>query len=684
MKQPNSYSVLAAAVLGTIICPLGIYAAQPEMGRIDTHDVMVTATRTEEEVQNIPNTVAVITHDDIIKSGATDVYSALRFADNIYIKDGGTGTDKKLSIRGMNTNQALILVNGRRLAGEDTPQEQNGMVLSRINMASIDRIEIIRGAASSQYGSDALAGVVNIITKSSEGQPSVTVGADTSKNSMNNYYHIDLGKQGNFSGTVDVNFSKDRNVLTPNGKLGALYGPTQNYNFSGTWDFDTNRSLTFDASYYKSNQIADWTKEMNGMLYGMLFNPQRPMPNGMATAVLQDVKQYDYTHAKIDTTQKDFALTYQGKTKNHDFSLRAYRTELNKYRLLPYEYIFSSIGAVSGGPRAKVGEHNTYRIWGIDGHDNIRLNEDHVLTIGGEYTKNTLDGDNIVISGTTQSKDTTTYAAYVQDEWWLNDKLLLIPAVRYDHHSDFGDKTTPKMGATYFVDDHNRLKANWGEGFKAPTVSELYMDYTHAGNTIWGNSSLQPETSKNWDLSYEYDNQGTSAKLTYFHNDVNNMISTQTIGSTQYNSIQQYYNIPGETQTHGIELTVRRQFNPFWNIRVNSDWTSGNNNTVSAGVSSYNPHDVDGIADNVTTVELNYDDQKADGFGVTLWNQWYTNYYDSTYHQDYSYNTTNFVINKKLGPNRRVFVGVDNLFDKKIGDIGLDGRLWRVGAEVRI
>ncbi len=677
--------LLTLSILASLTVPT--YAADTDNADKDVvqaPDVIVTATRTEALVKDIPNTVEVITSEDIKKNGATDIYSALRLADNINILNDGTGMSKKISIRGMDTNQSLILINGRRIAGEDTPTLQNGATLGRINLSNVERIEIIRGAASAQYGSDALSGVINIITKkSTSSQPTVTVGANTGNESMNNYYHIDFGKQGNFSGTLDMNFGKDRERMLQGDDMGYLYGPKQNYNFSGTWDVAKDRSLTFDASYYKARQEADWPS-MEGMAQGMnsAFDnmAQQGMPAFVANMLKKKYNNYlsqvDYTKAKVDTTQKDFALTYDGKTDNSNFSFRTYYTRLDKSRFLPYTAILNAFNSAMSGTTPDMGsEDNRYTIWGVDGKDTVQLNDDHLLTFGGEFNKSTVEGDNI--GGTQNSKDTTTYAGYIQDEWMINDKLLLIPAVRYDHHSDFGSKTTPKIGATYFLNDNSRIKANWGKGFKAPTVTDLYSDYYHAGTYIYGNPDLQPEESTSWDIGYEAEKNGTFGKITYFRNDVDNMISTQEISK----SVEKYYNIPGTTKTDGVEFTLGRHFNDNWTVKLNSNWVNADNSTKSVGTGN-GGHSVDGIADNVTTLELNYDDNDPNGYSVSLWNQWYTGYYDSSTDKDYTYNTTNLVINKKFGEGNRIYAGLDNIFDKKVADINLDGRIWRVGAEL--
>ena len=616
---------------------------------VTTKDVVVTATRTEADVKMVPNTVEVITADDIEKLGATDVYSALRLADNVQIMNTSTGFGHRISMRGMSSDSTLILINGQRTAIEDTETTQNLLALDRINVHNIERIEIIRGAASAQYGSDALAGVINIITKKSTGKPSVTVGATTGTTNMSNYYHIDLGRQGKFSSTFDMNFSKDRQ-WTEHEVSGLpvknLQGPKQSYNFSGTYELGENKNLNLDLGYYKDKLSGDWShKEYNLGAWGGIVR-------------LQD--------AKLETERRDASLSLTGKTKKDDYMVRTFYSKLDKFRFLPYTALAKENG-----------ETNKYSIWGIEAKNSHKVNGDHTLTYGTEYDRYDVDGVNFGKDGD-NGKNLNTYAAYIQDEWLLGDKWEIIPAVRYDHHSEFGSKTTPHIGVTYLANDHNRFKANWGEGYKAPSVSELYMDYTHMGVLTLGNPNLRPEESKNWDLSYEGEWGKTFGKITYFHNDIDNMISTRTVGGRHgYN---EYYNIDGTTKTHGVELTLGRKLSRDLDVKVTSNWTSASNKVASAESSA---HGVDGIADNITTLQLAYDDHRAYGYNATLWEQWVHDYYESDSSQTYSYNTLNFVINKKYGDAVRLFAGVDNIFNKKIDAIYLDGRIWRTGIEFK-
>lgn len=642
---------ITGAVLTALTVPA--YAASADGAAdgsaVTTKDVVVTATRTEADVKMVPNTVEVITADDIEKLGATDVYSALRLADNVQIMNTSTGFGHRISMRGMSSDSTLILINGQRTAIEDTETTQNLLALDRINVHNIERIEIIRGAASAQYGSDALAGVINIITKKSTGKPSVTVGATTGTTNMSNYYHIDLGRQGKFSSTFDMNFSKDRQWTeyeVSGLPVKNLQGPKQSYNFSGTYELGENKTLNLDLGYYKDKLSGDWShKEYNLGAWGGIVR-------------LQD--------AKLETERRDASLSLTGKTKKDDYMVRTFYSKLDKFRFLPYTALAKEYG-----------ETNKYSIWGIEAKNSHKVNGDHTLTYGTEYDRYDVDGVNFGKDGD-NGKNLNTYAAYIQDEWLLGDKWEIIPAVRYDHHSEFGSKTTPHIGVTYLANDHNRFKANWGEGYKAPSVSELYMDYTHMGVLTLGNPNLRPEESKNWDLSYEGEWGKTFGKITYFHNDIENLISTRTVGGRHgYN---EYYNIDGTTKTHGVELTLGRKLSRDLDVKVTSNWTSASNKVASAESSA---HGVDGIADNITTLQLAYDDHRAYGYNATLWEQWVHDYYESDSSQTYSYNTLNFVINKKYGDAVRLFAGVDNIFNKKIDAIYLDGRIWRTGIEFK-
>ncbi len=643
--------------------------ATVEKDVVQAPDVVVTATRTEELIKDIPQAVEVITQEDIQKLGATDVYSALRLASNVDVTAAGMA-GHNVMIRGMSTNHTLILVDGKRFAGEDTGSTQNVYALGRLSLSNIERIEIVRGSASAQYGSDALGGVINIITKKST-KPSTMVGVSTGTEGVNNYYHFDFGKQGKFSSTFDMRFTDVKKNMHSDDEGSNYYGPIQNFNFNGTYDLGNNKQIDLSLGYYNEHTKADYADSLLRGSSSMYSNKDKKE--------WYDYKRYDYS------------LGYSGTTDNSNYMLRAFYSRLDKENNLynnrpsfpgPMENVLSSLYPKYDWDKS------TYTLWGVEGKNTLQLNDNHLLTFGAEYRDNSVEGTRLSDGGdnvhqVTQTgngysstkyysdKSVDSWAAYVQDEWMVNDKLLLIPSVRYDHHSSFGGETTPKIGATYFIKDNSRIKANWGKAFKAPTISELYMAMHRAmgGQTVnvYGNPDLKPEEATSWDIGYEAELDNNWGKITYYENDVKNLIDYESIGGSAYD--QRYINVD-EAKIKGVELELGRKLSDKWTIKTTSNWINAKD--------GYGDR-LNNRARNMTTLQFIYDDNNPKGINAVLWQQWANDYRYNN--DDYTYNTTNFVINKKFGEGNRIYAGVDNIFDTKRSDIGLDGLVWRAGAE---
>lgn len=162
-------TILAVSIFASLSLPvMSVAASVYEMPA-----VLVTAERTEAEIRKEPQSAEIVTSEDIKCSGAYDMRSALSSVLNLSVersrpaKNAGMG-GHQVMLRGMNTNHTLVLVDGKRMADEDTSVTQNFYVLDRISVDRIDRVEIVRGASSALYGSDAMGGVINIITKKPE------------------------------------------------------------------------------------------------------------------------------------------------------------------------------------------------------------------------------------------------------------------------------------------------------------------------------------------------------------------------------------------------------------------------------------------------------------------------------------------------------------------------------------
>ena len=260
-------------------------------------------------------------------------------------------------------------------------------------------------------------------------------------------------------------------------------------------------------------------------------------------------------------------------------------------------------------------------------------------------------------------------------------KWFIVPAIRYDHHSAYGSHTSPKIGVTYNATDHFRIKANYGDGFKAPSVSQLYYDLAMQMGRNWvhltGNPNLKPEKSKSWDLGVEAEFGKGYGSLTYFDNDVDNLIASIYKGKDGRYDLYRYENV-NKARIKGLENTLGYRFNDTLEFKVTStlldakDTSAGKDLTQRARLSQI--------------YQLIYDDHKDTGWSAVLWNQLDYKFvtgkaWESGESVKKSYSLTNFSLTRKVNKDTRVYGSVQNIFDKKDADCDLDGRFWSIGWE---
>lgn len=687
----SKISTVSAAVLAALTMP--VWAAAADTATVQTKDVIVTATKTEAEVQAVPQAVEVITQEDIQRTGANDVLTALSLANNLNLSRAGM-TGNAVSLRGMSTNHTLILVDGKRYAGEDTSVTTNVYNLQRLNVSDIDRVEIVRGPSSSLYGSDAMGGVINIITKTPE-KASGTVGVVTSTRNTAEYFNFSTGKNGRWTTSFNVRFDRirpfNRTNNTPmetvdmgpgaptmstktEGTDRSMYGMRRTYHLSSAYDFENKNQnrLRLDVDYMNEDLSSDYADTYIKMTMNKMGRPITMSERWSSK------NKKEWFHNK----QKGFSLEYTGKTGRNDYQFRTYYNELEKNsNLINYPFTLTTMGRPVGTTTITYDmDYAKYSTWVTEARNTMHIGDNHDLTFGGEYRQldyegTRLGGSNAGLNKAVRSKDVNSYATYVEDLWQVNDKLLIIPSVRFEHNSQFGSEATPKFGATYSINNNWRLKANYGKGYKAPSISELYMImHRSMGSmnvTVEGNPDLRPEETISYDFSIEADKGKNFGKLTYFNNKVTNLITTESTDETGYNN--RYINI-GKAQINGIELELGHRFNNRWTIKFTHNYLDAMDKIENERLNNR--------AKNMSTVQLIYDDHKDDGISAVLWNQFSSDYRYND--KNYTYNTLNFSINKKWNKDFSTYAGIDNIFNKKVDDLYIDGRMWRVGAEWKL
>lgn len=689
MKRVKSKElVLHAMTLAVLLAPVyGVQAAD-----LATDMVVVTASKTEETVKTAPQAVEVVTAEDMKRMGATDLVSALQLADNVSLAESAM-TGNQVMLRGMDTKHTLILVDGKRIAGEDTDSTANVYTLGRMSLDTVERVEIVRGATSSLYGSDAMGGVINIITKLPD-KEGVTVGVNTGNKQQNNYYRYDSGKQGRWNLTTGAQFTKVRpqNILTVTEALATkvgsegynryMFGNRQNFDISATYDFENanKNKLRLDANYFKE-KLRTELADVQGLNRGMAYDQQK-----------DKVEHYNNTGYGL-------SATYTGSTEKNDYQVRTYYNQLKKDYDMSNNVDFSFLGRFSKVAQAMMEkmypssdyDRAKYYTWVTDAQNTMYLNDAHTLTFGGEYRKvyysGTRLGGQAYANGvkTQEAHTVNSYAGFVEDTWQVTDKFMLQPSVRYEHNSSFGSNVSPHIGLNYSIKDNLRFKANYGKGYKAPTVSELYMDMWHSPGPIMvnvvGNPDLEPEKSTNFDFSLEGEHGKSFGKITYYNNKVSNLINYnqwRDAATGVYHA--QYVNV-NKAQINGIELTAGHKLSDRLSLKATYNYIDAKDKTTDTRLLNR--------AKSITTVQLVYDDHKKTGYSGVIWNSFTHDYAynasgrSSTNYDLYSFNTLNAAVTRNFNENFSAFVAVNNILDKDVEDLNMYGRVWRVGAEIK-
>jgi outer membrane receptor for ferrienterochelin and colicins len=701
--------VLAVSVLAAML-PGGVLMAENATAPVYTLDaVVVTATRTENDIKNVPASTQVITENDIKRSGATNVRDAITDYANITMTRKIRGGGHEIIVRGMSTDKSLIMVNGHRVANEaDGTGLGNANALDRINVDSIEKIEIVKGPSSALYGSEAMGGVINIITKGSK-EAEVRTGLVNTSEDFTNWWHLDSGEIGKFSATMDLRFSRDKTHRDENSSWNNYHGTAQTYNFDAKYRFNDHNYLNFYVDAFSQNQV----REGDGREF---VTVPAMMAQGIWTRMLHQkgkaptIQGYKITNGNgaAHYNQKTYGLNWNGRTNRNEWQIQTYfskfkwsnntTTAVSSVPVTPGRYTGMILGMYNGKGGYEFNT-NSNKLWAIEGRDSMRIDEHHRLTFGAEYTKNKVYGTNlgdaaenvgtITKNGVTNKvsdKEINTYAGYLQDEITLG-KWFIVPAVRYDHHSMFGSHTSPKLGVTYKADDSFRIKANYGKGFKAPTIPQLYYHFSMAMGgpsnvvTLLGNPNLKPETSNSWDIGFEKEWDRVNTTLTYFHTTADNLIQYRKIPTEKNTSRSE--NIE-KAKFSGLEHTLGVKITNRWNFKVNSTWLfeakQHGENTAW--------RDLEQRSRLSQVYSLSYDDGKDIGWSALLWDELNYKYATPvsgtsslTAGPRKSFNTLNFTLTRKVNADTRIYGSVQNIFDKVDTDCYLGGRFWALGWE---
>jgi len=572
-ENPLSKRCFKAAVICVALQWLFVLcvSAQSDVWKSDSlQEVVVTGTGTRHLLKDVPVQTEVITRQMLQQYGGRSIEDILSgLTASFAFSEGDMGSQMQLN--GLGNSYILILVDGKRIHG-DVGGEND---LSLIDPQNIEKIEIVKGAQSALYGSDAMAGVINIITKKHT-QKGVYAENATRYGTHNDLRQHDavflnIGRFGS-----QTNFQLQRSDGWQN--------TTEEYAEAMVLTDSRNKTVNkFNnwqiAQRFTYNPIDNLELYADGSFY--LKNINRPRNGKHASC---DVYTYDlhYKNASASTGGKWFLNGDKSSSRRNqltldvDWNLHDY---YYNYTARTYEYILlrgEEFGAQNGewfsvpmyAGQQKL-QSDQQRVMGqLKGI--FYLPSENTLNVGAEYRYDYLKAPDRTESGTASD---WTAALYAQDEFnalkWLN----ITGGLRLVRNRNFGVRLTPKLSAMFSAGDF-RFRLGWSQGFKSPTVKELHYRYLHVmGSSTFfniGNTNLKPQTSNYYSANAEYRGNRLTASVTGYLNRLDNMIALTNVPvgeipagiTTAYlgdgsNSVQaRMYKNMDDARTWGIDVTL--------------------------------------------------------------------------------------------------------------------------------
>lgn len=530
--------------IAAIIVSLPALPMAASAGRADTPanqqpqetTIVVTATRTPTPKSQVASSVTVITAKQLEETGQPYVVDALRQVPGLYVnQSGGRGTQANVDIRGGSAGDTLVMIDGVPVNDPSSPDSSYDF--ANLTVDNIDRIEILRGAQSTLYGSNATAGVINIITRRGHGAPTshVTVdgGAyrtaegklDSSGSARNGWDYSASASQYQTSGfplaalqpndthddgyrnsTVSARLDKQIGGPFSVGFTGRYIRATDNYTGYGSLNGSTYIALDDGVHRYDSEQIA---------LQGhATFKPDASPWSSTATVM-------------VNTLNRDYLDQPQPQYLSIDYTV---------------------------GP----GNFNG-RMYRADWQSSYKASSSNLFTAGLETEQDRAQYDSIADAEALNARTLATNSAYLQDQLTMSPVWFGAVGVRVDDHQQFGNQATYHAGTDYrFPGSGTTLKANYGTGFKAPTLFDLY-------DPMYGNANLQPEKSQTVDAGVEqavFHGDG-AVSATYFNNRYTNLFSYDPVTFRTINV--------GKVTAPGVEAAVSYRLGS--RLNVNADYT---------------------------------------------------------------------------------------------------------------
>jgi len=540
MKKVQSLrnAVMVSLLAGTTVVWGGTVFAQEDLQEFALDDMVVTATRTESKMVDVPVNTTVISAEKIADRHYLDVADVLKDVPGATVMDTGVGAyEKKVVLNG--DERVLVLVDGKRVNIDMGTMSRASYDLNQMpDVSLIERIEVVKGHGGALYGSDAVGGVVNIITKKvdhSYGKVSMGFGSHQARDAKA-MYTIKEGKTGVMvaASKYKQGYHEYKDAKTEANKRWPAASTYENEKVSVKLSQELSETSNLELGY-------DFSK----------FEGVRSYSTKAKSASFSNKKTNDF-YAKYNWTVND---------KDQGF-IQLYRNKYDYYNA------------------GDMYETDT----GFEAQQNITLSDNNRLVVGASYRK----AKALNATSYTAEKSINNKAVFVSDQWEFAPSWTLDAGVRYDKHSTAGSKTTWSAGLNKKFDENSHAYFNWGQVFKAPTLDDLYYysyyyddrnKYTYES---YGNPNLKPEKGDTWTIGYGTKiADKTSVNISYFQSKLEDAIDWDTTNSDNA-SVSIVRNVDKQKK-NGMELSVAHELNDNWDLEASYTYIRVKNNEHGSG-----------------------------------------------------------------------------------------------------
>lgn len=478
---------------------------------ISADDVVVTASRVPQPIQSVIADVSVITREEIERAGQSTFVELLQTQPGVEISsNGGMGSNASIFLRGTNSNQVLVLIDGLRVNSVTDGRTNFG----NIPLAQIERIEILRGSASSLYGQDAIGGVIQIFTKRSDGTPrlNASLGYGT--------YNTKTAEAGLSGATQDISYSMNISSHDTDGFSAKRIRTGAQRDNDGYRNLSASGSLTYKISLDHEVGI-------------QLFNSEGRVDYDSSNTF----KNYaDFTQTtigifsknKINDWWKSTIRASESVDENNNFLSQS---SVNRVRSKQDQYVWQNDFSITSGTLTFL----------VD-----RLEQKLISNTPYDGTERNTTGLFMGYIGQFQSHG-------------------LQANIRKENNSQFGNQETGSIGYGYTFNEFWKFNSSIGTAFKAPTFNDLYYPGGFAGK-LYGNSELEPETSRNIEASIKYQSQSEAYSITGYKNKIENLI----LFSGARCSDSSYICNINEAEIKGLTLSGSKAWDT-WLLKANYD-----------------------------------------------------------------------------------------------------------------